>query len=55
MIIKELFEIHGRQGIKTFSDEGFYIVDNNGILYSIACDSINYQREYTETDIKIEE
>lgn len=55
MIIQETFIIQDRIGIKTFSDQGFYIKDNNGILYSIACDSINSQKEYVETEMKIGE
>lgn len=55
MIIQETFIIQDRVGIKTFSDQGLYIKDNNGILYSIACDPISSQKEYIETDMKIGE
>lgn len=50
MIIEENVTINGKQGIKTFSDKNVYIADEEGILYSIAYNFIEFKKTYVETD-----
>lgn len=53
MIVKENVTFRGRDYIKTYSDLGYYIVDNDGMKYTQALDSVD--KEYKETLVKIEE
>lgn len=54
MIVKENIEISGKQFVKTFSNAGNYI-ERDGAKYSEAIDPVEIPREYTETDVPIEE
>ena len=54
MIVTENLKIKGRDFIKTYSDEGYYI-ERDGVMYSEAIDPAEFGRIYIETDIKIEE
>ena len=55
MIITENVTIDGRQFVKTYSDEGMYIrQEQTGAVYSEAIDVENSALTYTETDIPIE-
>ena len=55
MIITENVTIDGRQFVKTYSDEGMYIrQEQTGAMYSEAIDVENSAFTYTETDIPIE-
>lgn len=55
MIITENVTIDGRQFVKTYSDEGMYIrQEQTGAVYSEAIDVENSAFAYTETDIPIE-
>ena len=54
MIVKENIEISGKQFVKQYSDSGLYI-ERDGAKYSEAIDPIEIPREYTETDVPIEE
>lgn len=55
MIQTEFIYINGKEGVKTFSDKNVYIQDENGILYPVAYNFIEYQKKYFETDKVIEE
>lgn len=55
MIVTEFINLNGRPGIKTFSDQGVYIIDDNNILYPIAYDLLVNPKNYFETDKIIEE
>jgi len=54
MIVKENLEIGGKAFVKTYSDKDFYI-ERDGAKYSEAIDPIEIPREYTETDVPIED
>lgn len=53
MVIKEVITINGMEFNHTYSDLGFYI-ECDGVQYSDAIDPIDIEREYIETDKKIE-
>lgn len=53
MLIKEIVTINGIEFNHTYSDAGFYI-ERDGVEYSDAIDPIDIEREYIETDRKIE-
>jgi hypothetical protein len=53
MLIKEVVTINGIEYNHTYSDAGFYI-ERDGVEYSDAIDPIDIEREYIETDRKIE-
>lgn len=53
MLIKEVVTINGTEFNHTYSDAGFYI-ERDGVEYSDAIDPIDIEREYVETDEKIE-
>lgn len=54
MIIKENIENKKGKFIKQYSDLHFYI-QREGVLYEEAIDPIEFDREYEETDIPIEQ
>jgi len=54
MIITETVTIRNRDFIRTYSDEGRYVV-RDGVSYSEAVDPIGTGRVYTEGDIIPEE
>ena len=54
MIITEKVTIRNRDFIRTYSDEGRYVV-RDGVAYSEAIDPIGTGRVYTEGDIMPEE
>lgn len=55
MIIKEILFINGRELVKTYSDSGKYIIQNEtGIEYTEAIDVPN-KYTYTESEKDIEE
>ena len=54
MIITEKITIRNRDFIRTYSDEGRYVV-RDGVSYSEAIDPIGTGRVYTEGDIMPEE
>ncbi|RGG63408.1 hypothetical protein DWW96_10725 [Eubacterium sp. AF17-7] len=53
MLIKEVVTINETEFDHTYSDAGFYI-ERDGVEYSDAIDPIDIEREYIETDKKIE-
>lgn len=53
MVIKEVITINETEFNHTYSDLGFYI-ECEGVQYSDAIDPIDIEREYVETDKKIE-
>ena len=53
MLIKEVVTINETEFNHTYSDAGFYI-ERDGVEYSDAIDPIDIEREYVETDEKIE-
>lgn len=53
MLIKEVVTINEIEFNHTYSDAGFYI-ERDGVEYSDAIDPIDIEREYIETDRKIE-
>lgn len=50
MIVQEIFEIDGRDFIRTTSDSGRYVV-RDGVEYSEACDPAEFGRTYTEGEL----
>ena len=52
MIVKENLTINGRDFIRTYSDKEMR-VEREGILYSEAIDPAEFGREYTETNMPI--
>lgn len=54
MIITEKVTIRNREFIRTYSDEGRYVV-RDGVSYSEAVDPLDSGRVYTEGDIMPEE
>lgn len=50
MIVKEDITINGTQFVRTYSDEGRYVVRDN-ISYEEAIDPKGLNREYTEGEI----
>ena len=54
MIIKENIENKKGKFIQQYSDLHFYI-QREGVLYEEAIDPIEFDREYEETDIPIEQ
>lgn len=56
MLKQEIVELYGNQFRKSYSDEGFYILQiETGIEYDIAIDVLTSSYTYKETDKKIEE
>ena len=55
MIKTQEIEINGRKLIRTYSDTGYMIENQQGVKYSEAVDPENSGRTYTETDEKIPE
>lgn len=56
MIVKESIKINNKDFIKQYSDLNFMIQKvGTEELYSEAIDPIEFEREYIETDIPIEE
>lgn len=52
MIIQEHFEVNGKDFIRTYSDEGRYVVGGNPSgSYAQALDPAEFNREYTEGDL----
>ena len=49
MVITETIELNGKNYIRNYSDQGFYI-ERDGVKYGEAIDPIGYDRIYTETD-----
>ena len=54
MILGEELIINGRDFVKTYSSKGF-MIEREGVQYGEAIDPAEFNREYTETDIPIEE
>lgn len=54
MVKTEIITINEKEYKRTFSDEGF-MIERDGVQYSEAIDPLGFDREYTETDILIEE
>lgn len=52
MIISETIKMNDKNFTRTYSDAGFYI-ERNGVHYAEAVDPLGSGREYTETDILI--
>lgn len=50
MIQTDNFVLHGRKFIRTYSDEGRYVV-RNGASYAEACDPAELGRTYTEGEL----
>ena len=55
MIKTQKIEINGRKLVRTYSDTGYMIENQQGVRYSEAIDPENSGRTYTETDEKISE
>lgn len=56
MIKQEVIEINNKQFKKTYSSEGYYILQvETGNEYDIAIDILEAKYTYKETDKKIEE
>ena len=56
MIVKENIKINNKKFVKTYSDEGFLILQTStGQIFSEAYDLVKYPQQYEETDQKIEE
>lgn len=53
MLRKEVVTINEIEFNHTYSDAGFYI-ERDGVEYSDAIDPIDKEREYVETDRKVE-
>lgn len=53
MIKTQKIEINGRKLIRTYSDTGYMIENQQGVRYSEAIDPENSGRTYVETDEKI--
>lgn len=53
MIITDTATYGSRQFTRTHSDTG-YMIERNGVQYSEAVDPIDSDRQYTETDILID-
>lgn len=49
MIVQEHFDVNGRDFVRTYSDEGRYVV-RDGVEYSEACDPAEFGRTYNEGD-----
>lgn len=54
MIITENIVINNTEFVRTYSDKGYY-VEREGVQYSEAIDPIGSGREYTETDVVVED
>lgn len=54
MIVTEYITIKSRNFTRRYSDRGVYI-ERDSVLYGEAIDPKEIEREYTETDISIEE
>jgi hypothetical protein len=54
MIKTENLTINGEVFVRTYSDEG-YMIERDGARYSEAIDPAEFNRQYVETDEKIEE
>ena len=55
MIKTQIIEINGRKLVRTYSDTGYMIENQQGVRYSEAVDPENSGRTYTETNEKIPE
>ena len=58
MLIKEYYDTRLYDGVelfRTYSDKGFYIVNESGIMYDEAVDIADSTHTYTESDVLIEE
>ena len=55
MIKTQEIEMNGRKLVRTYSDTGYMIENQQGVRYSEAVDPENSGRTYTETDEKIPE
>ena len=53
MIRTENITINGKEFIRTYSDKGF-MIERDGVQYDEAVDPIEFNRVYTETDVKSE-
>ena len=54
MLKTEVITIKGKDYSRTYSDKG-YMIERDGVQYSEAIDFIGSDREYVETNVKIEE
>ncbi len=54
MIKTEIVTIKGKKYNRTYSSEG-YMIERDSVQYSEAIDFIGSNREYVETNVKIEE
>lgn len=54
MIITETVVVNSKQFIKTYSDQGKYI-EYDGARYSEAFDLAEFNKEYVETDVAIDD
>lgn len=54
MIVQEHFDVNGVDFVRTYSDEGRYVV-RDGTSYSEACDPAEYGRTYTEGELMPED
>ena len=54
MIKTEMFMVDGRQLRRTWSDAGF-MIERDGAMYSDAVDPAEFDRVYTETEVKYEQ
>lgn len=52
MIYTEVIEINGKQYKRTYSDT--YTIERDGVEYYEAVDPLDSDREYTETENKLE-
>lgn len=54
MIVKENYTIKDKPFVRTYSDKGM-MIEREGEMYSEAHDPAELGREYTETDIPVDE
>ena len=54
MIVTEKLTINGKLFLRNYSDKGV-LIERDGVLYEEAIDLAHFERQYTETDTKIEE
>ena len=54
MIQTETIIINGKEYKRTYSDAG-YAVERDGVIYEEAIDPIDSDREYTESDVLLDE
>lgn len=55
MIKTEKILICNQEGVKTYSDQNYYIIDKDGVLYPVAYDLLECVQNYLESDILIED